>query len=233
MAYLKPRYYNPGGRLLHSASKVPRFSPIAANLMFNMAVGDQSKPIAVYDPFVGNGVIFSIAQINFSDRISSLFGIDTHTNAADAAIANMKMYSSAEILDTRIMEIQREHPDDNKFRNEAIILSRHLSIKEPIPYDIRHGNALTYRFPDASGRKIIVTDPPYGISCLWQGKDGEETRVSQLEDFLQNILGQGFTKVVLSSDNGQNLTHFLEKHFIMKDKRNIKRRILYEGDSKH
>ena len=145
----------------------------------------------------------------------------------------MTILSETESSDARIREVEREHPYDNEFRNGASLLSWHLSSQEPIPCNIQHGNALTYRFPDASGRKVIVTDPPYGNSCLWHGKDGEETRASKLEDFLQNILEQGFTKVVLSFDNGHDLTHFLGRHFAIKDKRHKRKRVIYEGYSRH
>ncbi len=88
---LPPLMYTDGKSLIKS-DITPKFPPVVAQHMLHYATQEDSD-VALYDPFVGKGVVPVVATLNYP-RIREIYGVDADPDAVAATQLNFEQLQS-------------------------------------------------------------------------------------------------------------------------------------------
>ena len=83
-------------------------------------------------------------------------------------------------------------------------------------YLVSNENANSKIIKDAN--LIVVTDPPFGRACEWEGS---------IDLFLENMTKQNVKWIVMCYDKNKKLDRTINNYFILKEKELIKDRFIY------
>jgi len=156
---------------LHAEGVSPSPQKVAYALA-ELALDGERRNISLVDPFCGDGTTLMIAGLNFSEKVSSLVGMDLNENAVLCANMNLEELSRMRAASGHYFPKIRTAP----------------------------GNALTFSIPKSEEDNIVITDPPYGRRSKFVDLEGNHSPVD-FKLFFKNLYSHKIPKVVFSMDS--------------------------------